>query len=122
MCVSDDFRCKYIDYNREPSGTTFGAETYYGQDFIYKSKKGKMFVFDLPYPYESKNNKAVFKQEKSKIEHYYELLNSALQLIDEFDCDLKDGKIVPIILSEKYTAISLEPGRTVLDLLTKAQL
>lgn len=40
-------------------------------------------------------------------------------MIDEFDCDLSEGKIVPVVLSEKYTAISLEPGATVLDLLTK---
>lgn len=39
--------------------------------------------------------------------------------LDEFDCDLSEGKIVPVVLSEKYTAISLEPGATVLDLLTK---
>ena len=36
MCVTDEFRDKYIDYNRTASSTTFGAETYYGQDFIYK--------------------------------------------------------------------------------------
>lgn len=119
MCVSDDFRNMYIDFNRDPSSTTFGAETYYGQDFIYKSQKGKIFVFDLPYPFPNKNNKELFKYEKSRIEKYIEMLNPAIQLIDEFDCDLQDGKIVPIVLSERYTSISLEPGTTVLDILSK---
>lgn len=119
MCVSDDFRNMYIDFNRDPSSTTFGAETYYGQDFIYKSQKGKIFVFDLPYPFPNKNNKELFKYEKSRIENYIEMLNPAIQLIDEFDCDLQDGKIVPIVLSERYTSISLEPGTTVLDILSK---
>lgn len=122
MCVSDDFRDKYIDFNRTASSTTFGAETYYGQDFIYKSKKGKVFVFDLPYPFQNKDNKEVFKKEKSKIEYYERILPLAIKIIDEFDCDLSDGKIVPVVLSEKYTAISLEPGSTVLDLLTRIRL
>lgn len=119
MCVTDDFRDKYIDFNRVASSTTFGAETYYGQDFIYKSKKGKAFVFDLPYPFSNKNNKEIFKTEKSKFEYYSKILPFAIKVIDEFDCDLSEGKIVPVVLSEKYTAISLEPGVTVLDLLTK---
>lgn len=119
MCVTDDFRDKYIDFNRAASSTTFGAETYYGQDFIYKSKKGKTFVFNLPYPFPNKDNKVIFKTEKSKIEHYNNILPYAIKVIDEFDCDLSESKIVPVVLSEKYTAISLEPGATVLDLLTK---
>ena len=119
MCVTDDFRDKYIDFNRVASSTTFGAETYYGQDFIYKSKKGKAFVFDLPYPFPNKNNKEVFKTEKSKVEYYSKILPLAIKVVDEFDCDLSEGKIVPVVLSEKYTAISLEPGATVLELLTK---
>ena len=119
MCVTDEFRDKYIDYNRTASSTTFGAETYYGQDFIYKSKKGKVFVFNLPYPFFNKDNKEVFKYEKSRIERYEDVLPLAIKVIDEFDCDLSEGKIVPVVLSEKYTAISLQPGTTVLDLLTK---
>ena len=119
MCVTDNFRDKYINFNRVASSTTFGAETYYGQDFIYKSKKGRAFVFNLPYPFANKNNKEVFKNEKSKLEYYKDILPIAIKLIDEFDCDLVEGKIVPAVLSEKYTAISIEPGATVLDLLTK---
>lgn len=119
MCVTDNFRDRYINFNRVASSTTFGAETYYGQDFIYKSKNGRAFVFNLPYPFANKNNKEVFKNEKSKLEYYKDILPIAIKLIDEFDCDLVEGKIVPAVLSEKYTAISIEPGATVLDLLTK---
>lgn len=122
MCVTDSFRDKYIDFNRVASSTTFGAETYYGQDFIYKSKKGKTFVFNLPYPFPNKNNKEVFKSEKSKIDYYNTILPYVIKVIDEFDCDLSEGKIVPVVLSEKYTAISLKPGATVLDLLTKTNI
>ena len=119
QALRDNFRDRYINFNRVASSTTFGAETYYGQDFIYKSKKGRAFVFNLPYPFANKNNKEVFKNEKSKLEYYKDILPIAIKLIDEFDCDLVEGKIVPAVLSEKYTAISIEPGATVLDLLTK---
>lgn len=121
LCVSDEFRDKYIDFNREPSSTTFGAETYYGQDFVYKSKNSKMFVFDLPYTFPTKENKESFIREKSKKENYNNL-SAAIQLIDEFECDLSEGNIVPLVLSEKYTAVSLEPGASVLDLLTRNSL
>ena len=52
-------RNRYVNYNRKASNSTFGNETYYGQDFIYKTKSGKLVVFDLPYPFESKGNIAV---------------------------------------------------------------
>ena len=48
LCVSDEFGDKYINFNREASGTTFGAETYYGQDFIWKNEQGNILIFDLP--------------------------------------------------------------------------
>lgn len=63
----------------------------------------------------------VFKEGKSNIS-YYNNLDKAINVINEFECDLSSEKIVPIILSEKYTSISIEPGATVLDLLTKNSL
>lgn len=121
LSIDDDFRNKFIEFNRIPSSTTFGAETYYGQDFIYKSKKSKMFVFNLVYPFANKDNKEYFKHQKSNIENYNNL-KTALGIINEFESDMFSGQIVPLMLAEKYTAISLEPGATVLDMLTKANL
>ena len=51
LSVSDEFRNKYISFARKESSTTFGAETYYGQDFIYKTSIGKIKVFSIPYPF-----------------------------------------------------------------------
>jgi hypothetical protein len=117
-CISDDFREKYIDINKDPSQTTFGFETYYGQDFIYKSNHNKMFVFNLPYPFYSKDNKEEFKILKSELEKYNNL-NTTLDIINTFECEMDDNKIVPIILSEKYTVLNNEPGASVIDLLTR---
>ena len=40
-CVTDDFRNSYVDFNKTPSSTTYGNETYYGQDFLLKTKSGR---------------------------------------------------------------------------------
>lgn len=116
--VSDQFRNKYINFDREPSSTTFGAETYYGQDFLLKTENGKLFVFNALLPFRDKQNKAVFKNEKSKMINYKNI-GTYVKLIEEFECDLYNTTLVPIALSQKYTAISLEPGGKVLDLLAQ---
>ena len=117
--VSDEFRNKYINFDREPSSTTFGAETYYGQDFLLKTETGKLFVFNALLPYRDKHNKIVFKKEKSNLLNYKNI-GTYIELIEEFECDLDSTSIVPIALAQRYTAISLEPGGQVLDLLAKS--
>lgn len=72
-CVTDDFRNNYVDFDKTPSSTTYGNETYYGQDFLLKTSSGKLFVFNAPYPFPNKDNIAVFKKEKANIEHYFNI-------------------------------------------------
>lgn len=117
-CLDDEFRNKYISFDKEPSGTTFGAETYYGQDFLFKTQSGRLFVFDVPYPFPDKKDKLFFCFEKSRIENYKNI-GAYTKLIEDFECDLYENAVVPIALAHKYTAISLEPGSRVLDLLSK---
>lgn len=121
LCVSDEFREKYIDYNRKASNTTFGNETYYGQDFIWKNKQGNIVIFDLPYIVENKHPLEVFKKDKSDYSKYNNL-QRALSLLQELKCDLDTSSIVPLVLSRQYTAISMEPGAKVLDMLSKNNL
>ncbi len=121
--VDDDYRYKYVIPGRNESSSVFGYETYYGQDFVYKTPSGRLFIFALPYPAKSKNEPDIqtFMKEKTKIENYSEL-SRAISLIDEFECDLYENAIVPIALAHRYTAISLEPGSRILDLLTREKL
>lgn len=116
--ISDEFRDKYINFDREPSSTTFGAETYYGHDFLLKTENGKLYVFNALLPYRDKHNKTQFKNEKANLLNYNNIGTYA-KLIKEFECDLYSSSLVPIALAKKYTAISLEPGEKVLDLLAK---
>ena len=119
FCLTDDFRNKYVNYNKRPAANvTFGNETYFGQDFLYKNKKGNVFVFNVPYPFADKSKEINFKTEKSRIENYKNI-KVYTDLLDDFDCDLYENALVPTVLAHKYTAISLAPGSKVLDLLSK---
>jgi hypothetical protein len=117
--IEDDYRYKYILSGREASSNGFGSETYYGQDFIYKTLSGRVFVFAIPYPFATKQIAGVnFAAAKTEMERYTEL-TKALALINHFETDLYQNAVVPIALAHRYTAISLSPGGRVLDLLTK---
>lgn len=118
LCVSDEFRDKYININREASSTTFGAETYYGQDFIWMNKSNDVVVFDLPYFTGEKSNKDDFKIIKSDYTRYNNLMR-ALRLLKEMKSDMEESSVMPLVISKQYTAISMEPGAKVLDMLSK---
>lgn len=118
FCIDDNYRYKYILSGREEAGNGFGYESYYGQDFIYKTPTGRVFVFGIPYPYPDKHPLTVdFRQAKSEIGRY-DSLATALSLIRHFESDLYKNAVVPIALAHRYTAISLVPGGRVLDVLT----
>jgi hypothetical protein len=118
-CLADEFRYKYMLGDRDPAGKTFGYETYYGQDFIYKTPSGKTFDFLIPYPFASKDIvHSDFKVEKTKIESYVNLPR-VIALINNLESDLYKNAVVPIALAHRFTAISFEPGGRVLDLFAK---
>jgi hypothetical protein len=121
--IDDDYRYKYILAGRDPAGNGFGDETYYGQDFLYKTSSGRNFVFGLPYPCSSKRipDKSTFLKCKTDLNWYSELPR-ALALVNQLESDLYENAVVPIALAHRYTAISLKPGGKVLDILTRRAL
>ena len=122
FAIDDEYRYKYIIGGREPAGNGFGYETYYGQDFIYKTPSGRRFVIALPYPFASKDESETdFIRAKTEMGNYPELPRT-LALINEFESDLYENAVVPIALAHRYTAISLVPGGRVLDILTRESL
>lgn len=123
LALDDEFRYKYVLIGNEPSGNGFGSETYYGQDFLFKTPTGRTFVFGLPYPFTSKSPQVStpFIEVKVDLARYSELAR-ALKLITHLECDLYEDAVIPIALAHHYTAISLVPGGRVLDLITKKAL
>ena len=121
LSVDDEYRYKYVIASREPSKTGFGDETYYGQDFLYKTSTGRRFVVGFPYPFPSKRNlmEGSFHEIKTELSHYPNL-GRALALIRNFETDLYTNAVIPVALAHRYTAISAMPGGKVLDILSHA--
>lgn len=119
LLLSDDYRYQYVLNGREPAEICFGDETYYGQDFIFKSETGRCFVFALPYQTAKKRPAEQFKSSKENLKNYPSL-KKALSIIQTFESDLYDNAVVPIALAHKYTSISLSPGGRILDIFSKS--
>lgn len=121
-CIDDEFRYKYMLGNQDPAAKTFGFETYYGQDFIYKTPSGKTFNFLIPYPFATKDLPHTdFNAAKTDLANY-ENLPRAIALINHLESDLYKNAVVPIALAHRYTAISYEPGGRVLDVFARQSL
>jgi hypothetical protein len=119
LAIDDHYRYKYILAGREAAKQGFGFETYYGQDFIYKTSSERTFVFGLPYSHDTKLLVGQdFTKEKVKLDNYPQL-QRAIKLINHFESDLYQNAVIPVALAHHYTAISLRPGGRILDLLTK---
>lgn len=121
--IDDEYRNKYITGSATPAAN-FGHETYYGQDFLFKTERGRIFNFALPYPFESKSTGSLgdFARLKAESSRYNTLIERACDLIRHFELDLYDNAIVPVALAHRHASISLMPGGKVLDVLTRAGL
>ena len=119
--IPDEYRYRYITPPKKDASSGFGSETYYGQDFIYKTSSGRIFTFAIPYPFSSKEGGKKFHAQKVELSRY-ENLNKAMALINHFECDLYENATIPIALAHRYTSISLEPGGTALTLLAQSNL
>jgi hypothetical protein len=119
LLLNDKFRYSYVLNGRKPAELCFGDETYYGQDFIFKSESGRYFVFGLPYEHDQKRPLKKFLETKDDPASYINLDN-ALSIIQTFESDLYENAVVPITLAHKYTSISLSPGGRILDILSRS--
>jgi len=122
--LDDNYRNAYIKGSDEPAAN-FGNETYYGQDFLFKTERGRIFNFALPYMFPNKNidgGGVRFAEIKVKTESYGSLISRACDFIRHFELDLFESAIVPVALAHRHASISLTPGGKVLDIIAKAGL
>jgi hypothetical protein len=122
--IDDEYRNQYITGGESPAAN-FGNETYYGQDFLFKTERGRIFNFAIPYPFEDKSfggGGKGFSRAKVQLEHYGSLIERACDLIRHFEMDLYDNALVPVALAHRHASISLVPGGKVLDLLVRSGL
>lgn len=119
--ITDDYRAEFIS-GIAPLTDNFGHETYYGQDFIYKTDSGRVFDVCLAYPFPDKQNRKDFAKMKGDVAHYEPWVARAFALIRHLECDLYENATVPTVLAHRHASISLKPGGTLLDVLTKQHL
>jgi hypothetical protein len=122
--LDDNYRNEFIKGSEAPA-SNFGNETYYGQDFLFKTERGRMFNFAIPYMVATKENDRQgerFSEKKVKIESYGTLIARACDFIRHFELDLYESAIVPVALAHRHASISIVPGGKVLDIITKAGL
>lgn len=119
--VDDQYRADFIRGN-EMLNANFGHETYYGQDFIFKTESGRIFTIGIPYPFPNKINPTEFSRKKVLPEHYGVMLGRAFSLVRYFEFDLYENAVVPVALAHRHASISLVPGGKVLDVMSKASL
>lgn len=118
LLVDDKYRFKYIQ--RAPENNKyFGQEVLFGQDYLFYSKDKKKFVISMLYPVDSKRADIVntIFNEKN-----YGNLSLIFSLINEISIDIYEDAILPIALSHKYAAISLNPGTNILEKFIKNNL
>jgi hypothetical protein len=114
--VDDDYRNRYIS---PVVSNSFGWDTYFGQDFIFKPGKKSIFSLALPYPCYTKSNTLEFARFKGNLENYKDQLPRALDLIRHVQYDLYQNAIIPIALAHRHSSISLVPGGKVLEMVTR---
>ncbi|CAE6793881.1 hypothetical protein G2912_23680 [Paraburkholderia aspalathi] len=120
--LDDDYRYRYIKGSDSPA-ENFGHETYYGQDFLFKTEKGRIFNFAVPYPFAVKSgDPKKFSSAKAELRNYGSLIARACDLIRHFELDLYESAIVPVALAHRHASISIVPGGKVLDIIAKTGL
>lgn len=122
--LDDDYRNRYIK-GSDSLASNFGNETYYGQDFLFKTERGRVFNFAVPYPFAGKGRAAeqkAFATAKADVSNYGSLIERACDLIRHFELDLYDSAIVPVALAHRHASISIVPGGKVLDIIAKTGL
>lgn len=119
--ISDEYRATYIN-GVQPQNENFGHETYYGQDFIYKTDAGQIFDVCLAYPIANKRDRATFGKRKAEIALYEPWLARAFALIRHLEFDLYESAVVPVALAHRHASISLKPGGAMLEVLTRKHL
>lgn len=122
--IDDEYRNQFIIGGDSPAAN-FGNETYYGQDFLFKTEAGRIFNFAIPYPFADKSfggGGRAFAQAKVEMDRYGSLIERACDIIRHFEMDLYDNSLVPVALAHRHASISLVPGGKVLDLLVRSGL
>lgn len=115
--IDDEYRYSIIEANLTNHSDNFGKDTYYGQTFIVRTSRGKIFDVTLAYPFGKKEkvDGIEFRDAKMNLDYYGDDLNRMLSLIEMMQTDLFANALIPIHLAHRYASIAHAPGGRSLD-------
>lgn len=105
----------YIKQNIIPSESTkpYGADTYFGRKFLYKTLSGALIVPTLPFL------RTEDRDTRSALPEQYPRLVDAMRMLDMLVSSRYPNAITPIVAAHAEAAIPLNLGRKVLESLAK---
>lgn len=115
--IDDEYRYSLIQPSETDHSENFGKDTYYGQTFIVRTSKAKVFDITLAYPFERKTDVEgrPFKEAKVNLKHYGGDLDRMLSLVEMMQTDLFQNALIPIHLAHRYASIAHSPAGRSLD-------
>ncbi|MDX3927850.1 MAG: hypothetical protein QHC90_18820 [Shinella sp.] len=115
--VSDDYRTAFIEPDKMETGKNFGDETYYGQTFIVRTSRNKLFDVTLAYPFSNKSsvNGVPFRDAKVDLANYGDDISHMVSIIEMMQTDLFQNALIPVHLAHRYASIAHSPGGKSLD-------
>ena len=125
FAVDDAYRSEFVKQS-DDTGKNFGDETYWGQDFLYRSTNGDIFALGLPYPFAHKRPEdpageigaeEYFRNSKAELARYI-TLPRVVDVVRLLRSDLYQSSLVPVLAAHREASISLLPGGKVLDLMS----
>lgn len=120
LVVSDSMRFTYITPKSETKQSTYGGDTYYGQDLIVKTHDGRLFVINIAYPFGSKGDDG-FKNRRFDL-NVYPNINQSLGVLEAVETGLYGDSTLPQMLAHRFASISHVPGGKILDVLAQQHL
>lgn len=107
LSMDDDYIYDYVVTSRK-SGQQFGAKTYYGTNFIYKSRAGRIFATTIP---RERNADSEILYHPSA----YPTLRRTVDLLEEIETSLYENSLIPVALANQYASIPVQTGSKVLS-------
>jgi hypothetical protein len=115
--VDDQYRYSLIQPSETDHSENFGKDTYYGQTFIVRTSKAKVFDITLAYPFARKMDieGQPFRDAKVGLKHYKGDFDRMLSLVEMMQTDLFQNALIPIHLAHRYASIAHSPAGRSLD-------
>lgn len=119
--IDDEYRYSLIEPGAKRPDSNFGNDTYFGQDFLIRSRRGRMYSICIAYPFADKTG-GDFQQRKVAVTHYGKDIARAASVIDMMETHLFEDATIATHLAHRYASIAHRPAGKTLDAFVKSLL